>query len=379
MLLCLIVLLSSACCLGSSLSNHTNNWAVLVDTSRFWFNYRHAANVFSLYRTVRRLGIPDSRIILMVADVMACDAQNPFPAQVFNDEGRSANIYGTRVEVDYRGAEVTAEALMRVLTGRHAPEVPVSKRLLTDEGSNVLIYLTGHGGDEFFKLRGEKKESDCVFLSFFSILFFFFCKRFQDAGEISSFDLADAFHSMHQKARYHEMLVIADTCQANTLYERLYSPDICMVGSSQRGESSWSKGTSAKLGTTMVDRFTDATLRFFERHATSDPSLLQLLRSFDPSAIDSHPGWVSHLARPLDRVPVSDFFAARESRLVMEPAPAGPVPNKKNEKRRDDKKVTTTRETTASKDNKASGRKSLVYSWILIVVSVAGLVGVLVM
>lgn len=40
-------------------SSHTNNWAVIVDTSRFWFNYRHAANVLSIYRSVKRLGIPD--------------------------------------------------------------------------------------------------------------------------------------------------------------------------------------------------------------------------------------------------------------------------------------------------------------------------------
>lgn len=40
-------------------SGHTNNWAVLVDTSRFWFNYRHVANVLSIYRSCKRLGIPD--------------------------------------------------------------------------------------------------------------------------------------------------------------------------------------------------------------------------------------------------------------------------------------------------------------------------------
>lgn len=43
----------------SSQANHSNNWAVLVDTSRFWFNYRHVANVLSIYRSVKRLGIPD--------------------------------------------------------------------------------------------------------------------------------------------------------------------------------------------------------------------------------------------------------------------------------------------------------------------------------
>lgn len=48
-----------------AVSGHTNNWAVLVCTSRFWFNYRHIANTLSVYRTVKRLGVPDSNIILM--------------------------------------------------------------------------------------------------------------------------------------------------------------------------------------------------------------------------------------------------------------------------------------------------------------------------
>ena len=60
-------------------ATHTSNWAVLVSTSRFWFNYRHLANVLSLYRTVKRLGIPDSQIILMLPDDMACNPRNSFP------------------------------------------------------------------------------------------------------------------------------------------------------------------------------------------------------------------------------------------------------------------------------------------------------------
>lgn len=34
--------------------SHNNNWAVLVDTSRYWFNYRHIANTLSIYTTVKR-------------------------------------------------------------------------------------------------------------------------------------------------------------------------------------------------------------------------------------------------------------------------------------------------------------------------------------
>ena len=53
--------------------------------------------------------------------------------------------------------------------------MPRSKRLLTDDRSNIFVYMTGHGGNEFLK--------------------------FQDSEEISAFDLADAFEQMWQKKR----------------------------------------------------------------------------------------------------------------------------------------------------------------------------------
>lgn len=63
-------------------SNHTSNWAVLVATSKYWYNYRHMANTLSFYRTVKRLGIPDSNIILMLAEDVACNPRNAYPSQV---------------------------------------------------------------------------------------------------------------------------------------------------------------------------------------------------------------------------------------------------------------------------------------------------------
>ena len=47
-----------------------------VCTSRFWFNYRHVANTLSFYHTVKRLGIPDSHIVLMLADDIPCNPRN---------------------------------------------------------------------------------------------------------------------------------------------------------------------------------------------------------------------------------------------------------------------------------------------------------------
>ena len=157
-------------------AHHTSNWAVLVSTSRFWFNYRHLANVLSLYRTVKRLGIPDSQIILMLPDDMACNPRNAFPGTVYNNADRALDLYGDNIEVDYRGYEVTVENFIRLLTDRLGEDVPRGKRLGSDAGSNVLVYMTGHGGNEFLK--------------------------FQDSEEIGSWDLADAFEQMWEKKRY---------------------------------------------------------------------------------------------------------------------------------------------------------------------------------
>ncbi|GFN85251.1 GPI-anchor transamidase [Plakobranchus ocellatus] len=219
-------------------TGHTNNWAVLVDASRFWFNYRHHANVLSLYRSVKRLGIPDSQIILMVADDMACNPRNPRPATVFNNQNQHINVYGDDVEVDYRGYEVTVENFIRVLTGRLPESTPRSKRLLSDERSNVLVYMTGHGGDGFLK--------------------------FQDAEEVSNVELADAFEQMWQKQRYHELFFMIDTCQAESMFQKFYSPNILAVASSRVGEDSLSHHVDPALGVYVIDRYTYYALEFLE-------------------------------------------------------------------------------------------------------------------
>lgn len=133
------------------------------------------ANTLAMYRTLKRLGLPDSNIILMLADDVACNARNAFPATAYANAGKMLDLYGEGIEVDYKGYEVTVESFLRLLTGRHEATVPRSKRLLSDASSNVFIYMTGHGGNEFLK--------------------------FQDNEEVSAYDVADAIEQMWEKRR----------------------------------------------------------------------------------------------------------------------------------------------------------------------------------
>ncbi|KAJ9150689.1 GPI-anchor transamidase [Pleurostoma richardsiae] len=248
-------------------AEHTSNWAVLVCTSRFWFNYRHLANVLSIYRTVKRLGIPDSQIILMLPDDMACNPRNAFPGTVYSNADRAVDLYGDNIEVDYRGYEVTVENFIRLLTDRVGDEMPRSKRLLTDDRSNILVYMTGHGGNEFLK--------------------------FQDAEEIGAFDLADAFEQMWEKKRYNEILFMIDTCQANTMYSKLYSPNIIATGSSELDQSSYSHHADNDVGVAVIDRYTYYNLEFLEtqvRDINSKKTIGDLFDSYDYEKIHSNAG-----------------------------------------------------------------------------------------
>ncbi|OBA15528.1 uncharacterized protein OGAPODRAFT_37824, partial [Ogataea polymorpha] len=271
---------------------HTNNWAVLVSTSRFWFNYRHMANVLSMYRTVKRLGIPDSQIILMLSDDIACNPRNAFPGFVFNNADRQLELYGDNIEVDYRGYEVTVENFIRLLTDRWPEEQPKSKRLLTDEHSNIFIYMTGHGGDEFLK--------------------------FQDAEEISSYDIADAFEEMHEKKRYNEIFFMIDTCQANTMYSKFYSPNILAVGSSDLHESSYSHHSDTEIGVAVIDRFTYFNLEFLEKLEKDSKSTLQdLVDSYTFEKIHSNAGVRTDLfQRNLSDVLITDFLGNVQQTVV---------------------------------------------------------------
>ena len=49
----------------SALDSGTENiHAIIVSSSRYWFNYRHAINALGIYEIYRQNGIPDENIIL---------------------------------------------------------------------------------------------------------------------------------------------------------------------------------------------------------------------------------------------------------------------------------------------------------------------------
>jgi glycosylphosphatidylinositol transamidase (GPIT) subunit GPI8 len=242
------------CSSPESLTVHTNNWAIIASTSSYWFNYRHVSNALSVYYIIRRMGIPDSQIILMNSMDPSCDARNPYPGELYSTRGMETSLnkllkcdfnkshhIDIGVEVDYRGDEVSVDSFLRVLTGRHRTGTETSKILQSGNDSNILIFLSGHGGDGFFKFR--------------------------DSDELSAEEIGYALKEMELKGRYREILLIADTCQASTLAGKVTSSRVITIGSSGKGENSYSHENVPELGVSVMDRFSFLLGSFFYHRA----------------------------------------------------------------------------------------------------------------
>lgn len=84
-----------------------------------------------------------------------------------------------------------------------------------------------------------------------------------------------------------------DTCQANTMYSKLYSPNIIATGSSELGQSSYSHHADNDVGVAVIDRYTYYNLEFLEsevKDLSSKKTIGDLFDSYSYEKIHSHAG-----------------------------------------------------------------------------------------
>jgi phosphatidylinositol glycan class K len=63
--------------------------------------------------------------------------------------------------------------------------------------------------------------------------------KFQDEEELTAQDIANVLDRMNQQKKYGQLLFIADTCQAFTLFDKVTAPNILALGTSLRGENAY--------------------------------------------------------------------------------------------------------------------------------------------
>ena len=128
----------------------TGQYAVLVQGSDGFINYRHQADVLNIYQALRRGGYPDDHIILILDKSIASHRANPEPGVIRTAPDGPDLLSGSSVGsgisaaiVDYDSRDLSASDIADILAGRASSRLPVV--LPQDAGNNVLFYWSGHG------------------------------------------------------------------------------------------------------------------------------------------------------------------------------------------------------------------------------------------
>ena len=250
-----------------------DQYAVLVQGSNGMNNYRHQADVLSVYQMLRQNGFDDDHIILIIDGALAYDPNNNEPGVIRNNmlghdllggndsvtnrewarqfEGYTFfDVEYPAAVVDYDTDSLDASDISDILTGKSSAHLPVV--LPQDEGINVLLYWSGHGRN--LKHGGT---DELVW-------------RETAAGRGMT---ASLLRQTAEQMKYRKILTIVEPCYSEGVIQPLQGlTGILAMSGASGDEQSWAENWNAVLGrygTWMYDRFTRNVVNYLTDNATA--------------------------------------------------------------------------------------------------------------
>ena len=216
----------------------TGQYAVLVQGSMGLENYRHQADVLSMYQLLRRGGFDDDHIILIIDAAMANNINNRERGIVRATLGGPDLLGGTDAAkgypaavIDYDASTLTAADISSILLGQQSSRLPVV--LPKDAGQNVLFYWSGHGR------TGEFSWRDAA-----------------NGNGFTSDMMRQTAEQMLAEGHCRKLFVVAEPCYSESVVRPLEGIRgvLAMTGASG-SEQSWADNWSPTLLVWMSDRF----------------------------------------------------------------------------------------------------------------------------
>ena len=218
----------------------TDQYAVLVQGSDGFINYRHQADVLNIYQALRRGGYPDDHIILITDATMAAQSRNPEPGIIRTAPDGPDLLSGTTAgsglpaaEVDYDSRDLSAQDIADILMGRASSRLPVV--LPQDAGNNVLFYWSGHGRSQS---QGGADE---------------FVWRDTRAGQGFT---ADMLRQTARQMQFRKLLIAAEPCYGECVIRAVEGiPGVLAMSGASAAEQSWADHWNNDARIWMCDRF----------------------------------------------------------------------------------------------------------------------------
>lgn len=229
------------------------NYAVLIAASHTWKNYRHQADVLGFYHYLKGRGYDDDHILLIMADDIAYNKENPLQG-VVRREIDGENLYED-VVIDYKLGTLTLSDLRSILTEAPSEKFPVT--LGATDNDNVFFFWSGHGSPEGWKW---------------------------EETEILS---PDSAREMFSDMSFRKMFAVVETCYSAVVGEGCEGIDgLLMMTAANAKEPSKADCFDDELGVYLSNTFTSSILSHFV--ADPDTAIYDLyLQAFDKT-LGSH-------------------------------------------------------------------------------------------
>ena len=221
----------------------SDQYAVLVQGSNGWSNYRHQADVLSVYQMLKNNGFDDDHIILIIDKALANDPKNPEPGIIRAEDGGKDLLDG--VTIDYDNANLTPQDICNIISNFSPPSQGGA-------GSNLLFFWSGHGHN-----RASNGADELAW-------------RDHGTGQGMTGELLrQTVSQMQQQGRYRKMLILTEPCYSEAVIVPLVGiPGVLAMSSAGTYEQSFADNWSSELGVWRCDRFS----RNLVTHLTGSPA-----------------------------------------------------------------------------------------------------------
>uniref|UniRef100_A0A0D3BVV9 legumain n=1 Tax=Brassica oleracea var. oleracea TaxID=109376 RepID=A0A0D3BVV9_BRAOL len=189
-------------------------WAVLIAGSSGYGNYRHQADVCHAYQILRKGGLKEENIVVMMYDDIANHPLNPRPGNLINHPDGD-DVYAG-VPKDYTGHDVTAANFYAVLLGDKTAVTGGSGKVIASKANDhIFVYYSDHGGPGVLGMPNKPY--------------------------LYAADFIETLKKKHATGTYKEMVIYVEACESGSIFEGIMPKDlnIYVTTASNAQESSY--------------------------------------------------------------------------------------------------------------------------------------------
>uniref|UniRef100_A0A0E0PSE7 legumain n=1 Tax=Oryza rufipogon TaxID=4529 RepID=A0A0E0PSE7_ORYRU len=248
--------------------NGGTKWALLIAGSKGYENYRHQADVCHAYQIMKKGGLKDQNIVVMMYDDIAYNPENPHKG-------------------DYNGNDVNKNNFLAVLLGKKSALTGAGSGKVISSGPNdhIFVYYSDHGSPGYV----------CM----------------PSGGNLHANDLSQALKNKNAAGAYKNLVVYVEACESGSMFEGQLLPSnigVYAMTASNATENSWATYCDTpEYNTCLGDLFSVAWMEDADARRPGDPETLGQL--YDIVAKRTN---LSHVSRygdlSLSSQPVSLYY-----------------------------------------------------------------------